>query len=280
MIEPFLEALMKAGNLDVNQAKTLVYYCIITWSEEPRIRPIVDLNGESGTGKNGIMKQLKPWCAYADWINARNMTPAELRDALADTRTALIEEADKTKSPKESENWYQLRYEDTGRAIGYRRLQSTDGGRQTITHETHTHFGYTILHTQNPFETPEMDRRVLRITLSKNPDRMYTLTEGLRDAVLLEISREVDWGMGIEQTVSNSAWDVWLPFMRVATHLGDGGFLEYARGQIEAKMEEDGLTAIYEPRGAVLSEIGSMYQAALGTAKNKIPITEVRQRLY
>ncbi|MFC1956673.1 hypothetical protein ACFLVY_00010 [Chloroflexota bacterium] len=132
MIGHFIEALMKAGNLDINQAKTLVYYCIVTWSDEPKIRPIIDLKGESGTGKNGIMKQMKDWCAYARWINARNMTSAELRDSLADTKTVFVEEADKTKNPGESENWYQMRYEDTGRVISYRRLHSTDGVRAGI----------------------------------------------------------------------------------------------------------------------------------------------------
>ncbi|MFC1956674.1 hypothetical protein ACFLVY_00015 [Chloroflexota bacterium] len=141
------------------------------------------------------------------------------------------------------------------------------------------HFGYTILHTQNPFEAPEMDRRTLRITLYKDSDRIYKLTDGLEEAELLEISKGVDWNMEIERDSSGSAWDVWLPFMRVATFFRDGEYLEYARKQIESKAEEDGLTAIYESKGAVLSEIGSIYHAALGTDKNKIPITEVRQRL-
>ena len=58
-VKQFIEALMKAGNLTENQAKMLVYYCIMTWSDKPRIRPIFDIHGESGTGKNGIMRQLK-----------------------------------------------------------------------------------------------------------------------------------------------------------------------------------------------------------------------------
>ena len=58
-VRPFVDALIGASNLDENQAKTLVYYCTMTWSDEPRIRPIIELNGDSGTGKNGIMRQIK-----------------------------------------------------------------------------------------------------------------------------------------------------------------------------------------------------------------------------
>ena len=105
-VRPFIDSLMGASNLDENQAETLVYYCVMTWSDEPNIRPIIDLNGESGTGKNGIMKQIKDWCREPKWINARNMTPTQLRNELADTVTAFVEEADKTTSEKESENWY------------------------------------------------------------------------------------------------------------------------------------------------------------------------------
>jgi hypothetical protein len=282
-IKPFVDALMTVGNLDVNQAKTLVYYCIMTWSDEPKIRPIVDLNGESGTGKNGIMKQLKPWCRGAKWINARSITSAQLRDELADTQTAFVEEADKTKDPKESENWYQNRYEDTGRDVSYRRQFTVSRGghtRSLYRQETHNHFGYTLLHTQNPFQTAEMDRRTLRITLYKDHNRSYRLTEGLDDTILLGIADEVDWGMEIERTTSGSAWDVWLPLMKVATHLRDSEFMEYARGQIEAKAEEDSLTKLYEPKGLVLSEIAPQYLQGLNVDKNKLPITEVRQSLY
>ena len=37
-IIPFIEALKKAGNLVENEAKTLVYGCIITWSDKLKIR--------------------------------------------------------------------------------------------------------------------------------------------------------------------------------------------------------------------------------------------------
>ena len=176
-ITPFIEALLRAGNLSENQAKTIVYYCIITHSDTPQIRPILNINGESGTGKNTIMRQIQPWCREPKWINARNITSAQLRDELADTTTAFIEEADKVQNLREAENWYQHRYEITGADISYRRQALTTNQRSIYVPETHNHFGYTVIHTQNPFTSTEMDRRILRVTLQKDTTRDYQNTE-------------------------------------------------------------------------------------------------------
>ncbi|MFC1903889.1 hypothetical protein ACFLW9_03295 [Chloroflexota bacterium] len=277
-LEPFTDALQQASNLNVNQAKTLLYYCIMTWSDEPKIRPIIDLNGESGSGKNTIMKQILPWCSEAKWINARNMTSAQLRDELADTMTAFVEEADKTTEPKVSENWYQYRYEETGRNTTYRRQIVTRRQTSIYQQEKHNHFGYTILHTQNPFQSTEMDRRILRISLVKDISIKYKSTE-LDSSILVEISFVVDWSKQFKEALSNSAWDVWLPVMRVADCLGDSEFLKYAEEQIGAKTEEDELSKLYEPKGVVLSEIAQMYEACLKGNINRIAITDIRHNI-
>ena len=274
---PFIEALKKAGNLIENEAKTLLYYCIMTWSDKLKIIPIFDIHGESGTGKNGIMKQLKIWCRGSKWINARNMTATQVRDDTANTTTVFIEEADKTKEPKQSENWYQQRYDETGKAISYRRQEINGKGRSISKPVICNHFGSTFLHSQNPFESIELDRRIIRITLFKNSNRLYTITEGLPNMILYQIANEIDWNSPIAQPVSNSAWDVWLPLMRVATHLGDVDFLKYAREQIEQKTEENGLTQVFEPKGIVLSEIIPRYVESLKSGNKHIAITDLRR---
>lgn len=278
-IEPCINAIMGAGNLNENQAKTLVYYALMTWSDEPRIRPIIDLNGESGTGKNGIMKQMAKLCREPKWINARNATPAQLRNQLADTVTALVEEADKTTSSKECENWYQMRYEDTGQKVSYGRLRVTAKEKQIVREETHNHFGYTILHTQNPFQSVEMDRRILRITIYKDSTRSYRITEVPESIVFVKLALEIDWEKEIEGALSNSAWDVWLPFMRVADHIGDTDYLGYAQGQIALKTEEDDMSKIYEPKGIVLSEISPLYLTCLESGTSRVAITDIRARI-
>ncbi|MFC2067727.1 hypothetical protein ACFLTP_01760 [Chloroflexota bacterium] len=279
-IVPCIEALIGAGNLNKNQAKTLVYYAAMTQSDVPTIRPIVELNGESGTGKNSIMKQLKEWCRDSEWINARNITPATLRDNLADTVTAFVEEADKTTDSKEAENWYQNRYEETGKIISYRRQTLNKKGNSIYKEEIHNHFGYTILHTQNPFQSTEMDRRVLRITIFKIDNPHYKVTENEEISIpLIELGLSVDWNKDLEGTFGGSAWDVWLPLIRVADYLGDSDFLEYAREQIKSKTEEDDLSKMFEPKGIVLSEIAPLYEDFLKFGTAKIPVTAIRSKV-
>lgn len=275
-IRPYLEALTKVSNLNENQAKTLIYYCIMTWSDEPKIRPLIDLHGESGTGKNNIMHQLMPWCRGRKWINASNKTPAQLRDDLADVTTAFIEEADKTADPKRCESWYQCRYEDTGKGITYKKQKETKKGYIASPEETHNHFGYTIMHTQNAFERIELDRRIITISLTKDMTKKYAPTEGLTPEYIIKINSEVDWDAEIPQTASNSAWDAWLPLMKVATYLKDEQFLKYATEQVARKSEEDELTKVFEPKGVILSEIAPLYRACLTGDAKRIPITDIR----
>ena len=144
-VEPCTVAMMGAGNLNRNQSKALIYYCAMTWSDEPKIRPIININGESASGKSGVMKQMKVWSKAPVWITARNMTPATLRDSLADTVTVFVEEADKTTDPIKAENYYQNRYDESGKAIPYKRQTVNEKGYQINVDETHNHFGYTIL---------------------------------------------------------------------------------------------------------------------------------------
>jgi len=114
IIYPCIKALMGAGNLSENEAKTLVYYAVTTWSDKPRIRPIIDLNGESGTGKSGLLKQMGKLCRDPKLIMARNITPPQLRNQLADTITAFIEEADKTSPECPAPPWHHSGHPERG----------------------------------------------------------------------------------------------------------------------------------------------------------------------
>lgn len=291
-ILPLVDALMRASNLSENQAKTLIYYCLMTWSDEPKKRPILVLDGESGTGKNDLMGMMYDWCRHetgepgkrTEWVNADRMSEATLRDQLADKTTVFVEEADKTVDPAKSEGWYKIRYEETGRGKKYRRQTVNSRGYMISKEETHDHYGYTVLHVQNAFQSTEMDRRTLRVTIFKDNSRKYKVIKVPINEVPMEIAEETDWDAEIEQEYSGSAWDVWLPLMRTAKTVDDTEWLEYARKQIDLKTQEDALSKVYEPKGIVLSEIIPLYRAALDKnvmpkLPNRIAITEVRKAI-
>ena len=101
-----------------------------------------------------------------------------------------------------------MRYEDTAKKITYNRLRTTEKDKQIVKEEPHNHFGYTVLHTQNPFLSTETDRRILRITLFKDSSRQYRITDLSEDAELWGIAYEIDWSKEFAGALTNSAWDV------------------------------------------------------------------------
>ena len=164
-VMPYVETIMRVSNLDINQAKTVGYYCVFTWCPNPRYKPLLDLNGETNTGKNNLMQLVKNWCYRPVWIKAENMTSATLRDRLANSGTAFVEEADKVRMAelKECEAWLKVRYDNTAKSLTYRSQQAHWKKGNYNKMITANHFGYTILHTQNFFQSIELDRRIIRI---------------------------------------------------------------------------------------------------------------------
>lgn len=274
-VEPYIETILQISNLDINQAKTPVYYCVFTWSKNPKHKPLINLNGETGTGKNILMELLENWCYNPVWIKAENATPATLRDSLANSGTAFVEEADKVKEPtKECETWLKMRYDKTSKSVMYRSQQAhwkTGNYNKMI---KANHFGYTILHTQNPFQSIELDRRIIRIDIIKDTSRSYGLPRtDLSNDILRQIAGDIDWDSEVEG--SGGALDCWLPLIRVAGYLGDSDFMNYAFGCIDAKNEESNQSKVFEPKGIVLSEIIPRYLACLNASETKIPITDI-----
>jgi len=280
-IRPYVDALMHVSNLDVNQAKTVLYYCAMTWSDKPPIRPILNITGESETGKTRILQMITSWCYEAKFIKASNKTEAQMRDDLADAKTAIIDEADKTKAPKECENWYQVRYEKTGIGLSYRKQTLDSKGSSISRPETHNHFGFTIMHTQNPLGTPEMDRRTIRIVIFKDSRKDYYTTDIDKKLLLslITLGCSVGFTKPIEGAHSTGAWDVWLPLIHIADYLGDTAYIEYAKQQIVLKTEDNQETKLYEPKGIVLAEVAELYDQALEVGQTAISITDVRKAI-
>ena len=202
-IQPYIDALQRVSNLDENQAKTLVYYSCMVYSDKPRIRPILFIQGESGCGKSELVEQLRMWLQYVKpsngkrgcvFFKASNKSPADIRDQLADTTVAIIDEIGKAKEPIPTENWLQLRYDEKGKNQKYRRGTTKGKDRLLVLEEYHDHFGYTIVAAQTLFELPETDRRTLRVDIDKDMHRNYEKANDALDSIaLIESGQETDW---------------------------------------------------------------------------------------
>ena len=277
-VQPYIDALMQVSNLTNNQAKTLVYYCIFTWCRRPKAKPLLNINGDTGTGKNSLMKQIKDWCYRPVWIKAENITAPNLRDSLANTGTAFVEEADKAKTPKECEMWLKARYDDTSASMPYNAQRTNAKNANYNVHVTANHFGYTILHTQNPLQSIELDRRIIRIDLIKDTSRGYGApTTTLNNDVLEKIAGAINWDVEVDG--SGGALDCWLPLMKVAGYLEDHDFVNYAFTCVDEKTAESNESKVFEPKGVVLSEIITPYQEALGNHTAKIPIQAISKSI-
>ena len=280
----YLDVLMQVGNLNEHQATTLVYYCIMTRVNDLKIRPLLEIHGVSGTGKSSIMRQMELMCNKPKRIDGKNKTPARFRDELADAPLVFIDEVDKVQDLSDAENWLQYRYDDSGLEVRYKKMNVYTNTKSEIPKavpETQlTNFcGFTVMHTQNSFKSAEMGRRTIRVTVRKNPRRKYTQPTKLRINTLRKIADSVNWHGEIEQEYSNSAWDAWLPFLRIAQFLGDEEYIQYVKEQIDAKTEEEEMSNSFEPSELILEEISALYQHHLEQGGTHIPIMDVRQRL-
>lgn len=300
VLDPYIKSLMDTTNIDINQAKTLVYYCIMSWAPDDKlsIKPLLLLTGESGTGKNKSMEIMYPWCRHnnesrewppAEWINADRMRETQLRNALANTATAFVEEADKAEPLEQCEGWYKTRYDISSKKKQYGRQVETTWGK-TVKNvnrvEVGNHFGFTVLHAQNPFISPELSRRTITISIIKNEKRKYRQVKYPFSNKFIEIACSLtDWDSEIEKPYSNSAWDIWEPWLRIAMAINDKDFINYIYSQIEAKQEEDETNKLFEPKYIVMSEIIPIYFSQLkadlkpGSTK-RIFITELAKQTY
>jgi hypothetical protein len=290
-INPYINALVKASNIDKNKAKTLFYYCILTWSlnEDIHKKPILLIAGESGTGKNDLMELMYNWCLHEkkdskkvrpEWIKGDQITEAQLRDELADTTTAFIEEGDKAKVLKDAENWYKLRYDETSRQKSYRKYSVNQYGKPVFTDEVRNHYGFTVIHAQNPFQTPEFQRRTITVDIEKDETKTYKKTPVKLTTAISDICQEkIHWSSELELNLSGSAYNCWEPLLRIATYLDDKKYIEYVFDSINRKKEEDDSNKFFEPKYMVLTEIIPMYLKRTKGKYNKIAITELRELL-
>jgi len=253
-VDQAIATLLGSVGLMLEEAKLAVYYSIATW-KMPRLDmfPILRFRGPPGTGKSSAMAVLGPWCCQPRWISGKRLTAAAFRDELAEAHkgTALVEEADETADDKGCEELLSARCSPSTGQLQFKRAQNSRNWRQCSV----PIYGATVVHYRGTFIDQATASRCITITTCYRDDKykppvatgeLAPLLKGLGE--FADLSAVADMGSG-------RVHDVWAPVLAAAKLVKDEGWLEWAKEQIEAEIEElrDGHT--YELDGLILARV-------------------------
>lgn len=241
-----INAITSACGLDLNQAKTVVYWAIATHAIDKLERmPILVIQGGHGTGKSTLIALLGQICHSAVFIDGK-VSKAELRDSLKPNTTALIEEADNI-----SERLILMRYARQTASTSVKRGSASQGW----TREPLNLFGATVLHRRLPFRDPAVDSRSITIkTIYKQGIYSKPTLDG---AALAAIASQVDWSKTVVLSDGRAA-DTWMPLFQVALHCNDTDFMAYALGELNKAIVSLSVGQEYEPSQLVVAKIVSL----------------------
>lgn len=260
-----------SSGLTSEEAKLAVYYATATWRMvEFALFPILRLCGPPGTGKTSAMETVKPLCCKPRSISAKEITPAALRDELARAKfgTALIEEADETRSPRECEQILAARCSPSTGELVVKVKYGNDWRdvRKRL-------YGATVVHYRSAFTDQAIDSRSITIetryrdgkyTLPATPTELRDQLQGLSEAI--DLAEVANLGSG-------RIPDIWRPMLAVAKFVADDQWLEWAKGQMRQQIEDLRDGHAYELAGLMLARI---VEALTDEDKNEIICRQLR----
>jgi energy-coupling factor transporter ATP-binding protein EcfA2 len=261
-------AITSACGLDINQAKTIVYYAVATHGMgQLKIMPILVLLGGHGTGKSTLIDLLKQICHSPITIDGK-VSKAELRDSLKSNTTALIEEADNL-----DERLILMRYARQTASTSVKRGSASQGWSR----ESLNLFGATVLHRRLPFRDPAVDSRSITIKTALKPGS-YTMPT-LDGAALASISASVDWSKTL--TIPDGrAGDTWMPLFQAALVCNDTDWLQFALGELNKALASLSVGQEYEPSQLVVSKlVSSAIDPNSQQVKQRVPLKDITKGL-
>ncbi len=228
IVTNYANAITSACELDMNQAKTVIYWAIATHGiEKLELMPILALSGPHGTGKSTLIKVMGQVC-YQPRLMDGEMSKAELRDKLELNTTAIIEEADNVE-----ERSILKRYSRQTADTSVKRGSASQGWTSK---EVHT-FGATALHRRLSFKDPAVDSRSIAVRTTYRPGN-YTIPV-LDASPLAAIAASIDWSQKVPVIagLDGRAVDIWMPLCQAAVACNDVEFMAYAVSEITKAIE-------------------------------------------
>lgn len=251
---PLIDGFMAAGKLEINQAKTALYWNMgATQIKKVPFYPLLAFIGPSGSGKSTNQRGLKmmsPANCYT--FSCAGVTPASARDELAKAvdMIAVVEEFDQMSDQRGASRYFQARCDRATADIAQKEALEKGGYRARTVHL----FGATIIHARNAMIDPALVSRSITLHTRHRPPPYteYALPVEMFNAAL----ESVDWSVtatGIG--VNGRLYDTWYPVLKVAAGLGDEEWLAWAEIEIkllQTRLEE---AAGYDHRQVILAKV-------------------------
>lgn len=182
--------------------------------------PILEILGETNTGKNCIMWPIRRFgCRAREPLVLRGTRLAVLRDFLIETRgaVAIIDEGDSMMDQCDFEQLLKCRSRKEQGQITINR--ATDTGK-AYKRETRNIYGPLVVHRQTPFQDASLATRSITIHTSSNLDRAYGRPVKSKKHIEVELELKQFEMEGAPRIAEN-----WLPLSSVANHVDDSDFL-------------------------------------------------------
>ena len=265
LLKPPIQAMMSASGLALNEAKTSVYYALLTCllDEYPELVPILLYQGNSGTGKSTAENQIEKLVNQPRRIDGR--TYSEVGRSINGAVTAIIDEGDFKQVRIETE-LLQLR---CCRRYANQTIHMPPEQRPININ----HFGATIIARRKPFSDTATRNRTITIKTQRRPGN-YQLVD--IDNQRIRIMAEVIRRYRGEVNTSDRVNDAWRPLTEIATTIGDADWLSYQFGELRRAQQMLYVGDQYEPEDVLIKAIMACCN---GNFNRAIKLNDIKSKL-
>jgi len=271
IITNYTDAITSACGLDLNQAKTVVYWTIATHAlDKLEIMPILVISGAYSTGKSTLISIIRQMCYQPRALDGE-MSRAVLRNRLEENTTALIEEADKVE-----EQLILRRYSRETADTTINEGSASQGWKS----KDIKLFGATVLHRRIPFKDPAVDSRSIFIRTTYKPSNYVTVSIDGSD--LANYAKTVDWSKKVAaiQSLDGRAVDTWMPLFQAAVACNDTEWIAYGIGELMKTINNLKEGQGYEPSQVVVSKLIELaYNDSPNQFKDRVALKAIEKGL-
>ena len=255
------EAVMVCG-IARNEAKTGIYWSLSTYRDDREFSPNLSTLGPHGTGKSNLLDMLGRYCKMSSGVISaidesfpviRDRVLEEINPEERNSKTVIIEEADKCLKPKRLENFISSSYEGKTSKKGVKREQAVGWGEDRYDLE-----GVSFLtHRRRRLYDGANRRRNIPIrTEPKEGDFPLACDVASPHAHKAELVIEVLLPpLSKPQGIQGGIWNNYKMLIQIATCIGDTEWADY----IKEKMKRDSALLVndreYEPSHAIFNAL-------------------------